>query len=107
MGIKAGIYKDYAIEKIPNFDEIGRPGTDRTYSRERLEDETLCHLYKSHRTLTGWISATSSLLRALQILFIEHGEGGQIFIIDTASCSDIFTAPELRDCLPGLKDTST
>lgn len=92
------------MDEIPSFEDIGAPGTQRAYSRELLEDETLSHLDKYQRTRTGWISTTSSLLRALQILFIEHGEQGQLFVIRTAACEDVFTATELRDCLPGLKN---
>lgn len=102
-GLKAGLYADLAMDDIPNLDEIGTPGTQRAYSRQRLEDETLCHLNKYKRQLTGWISTTSSLLRALQILFIEHREKGQLFIIRTSACQDMFSAAELRDHLPGLR----
>lgn len=104
MGIKAGLYVDLAMDEIPSFEDIGAPGTRQTYSRELLERETLSHLDKYQRTRTGWISTTSSLLRALQILFIEHGEHGQLFVIHTAACKDVFSVRKLRDCLPGLKD---
>lgn len=80
------------------------PGTRRSYSRKRMEDETLSHLNKHERMRTGWISTTSSLLRALQILFFEHREQGQLFVPRTAACKDIFSAPELRDNLPGLEN---
>ncbi len=103
-GIKAGVYVDLAMDKIPSFEDIGTPGTQQTYSRELLEDETLFHLNKYQRTRTGWISTTSSLLRALQILFIEHREQGQLFVLRTAACKDMFSTTELRDCLPGLKN---
>jgi len=103
-GIKAGAYVDLAMDKIPSFEDIGTPGTQQTYSRKLLEDETLSHLNKYQQTRTGWISTTSSLLRALQILLIEHREQGQLFVLRTAACKDIFSATELRDCLPGLKN---
>ena len=33
-----------------------------------------------------------------------HEEGGQLFVACNIACSDVFTAPELRDRLSGLKD---
>lgn len=90
--------------EIPTLEDIGTPGTRRTYPRDLLEDETLCHLDKNQRMWTGWISTTSSLLRALQILFIEHREHGQLFVLRTAACKDIVSVPALRDCLPGLEN---
>ena len=72
---------DWALDKIPSFEEIGTPGTDYAYSLKDYNAETLPHLTKHKRMRTGWISTTSSLLRALQILFIEHGKGGQLFVI--------------------------
>lgn len=90
------------MDDIPSLDDISRPGTYDAYSRQRLEAQTLSHLDKNKRQPTGWISTTSSLLRALQILFIEHREKGQLFIIRTAACQDMFSAAELRDHLPGL-----
>lgn len=92
------------MDEIPSFEDIGTPGTQQSYSRELLEVETLSHLKKYQRMRTGWISTTSSLLRALQILFIEHRKQGQLFVLRTAACKDIFSATELRDCLPGLKN---
>lgn len=103
-GLEARLYADLAMDDIPSLDDIGTPGTQGAYSRQRLEDGTLCHLNKYGRRPTGWISITSSLLRALQILFIEHREQGQLFIIRTAACKDMFSAAELRDCLPGLQN---
>lgn len=82
-GFEAGLYADLAMDDVPNLDEIGMLGTQRAYSRQRLEDETLCHLDKHNRQPTGWISTTSSLLRALRILFIEQREKGQLFVIHT------------------------
>lgn len=91
------------MDEIPTFEDIGTPGTQGTYPRDLLKDETLSHLDKKKRTRTGWISTTSSLLRALHILFIEHREQGQLFVIRTAACKDMFSAPALRDYLPGLE----
>ena len=91
------------MDDIPSLDDISTPGTQHAYSRQRLEFETLCHLDKHKRQAAGWISTTSSLLRAFQILFIEHREKGQLFAIRTAACQDMFSAAELRDHLPGLR----
>lgn len=90
------------MDDIPSLDDISKPGTQDAYSRQRVAAETLSHLDKYKRQPTGWISTTSSLLRALQILFVEHREKGQLFIIRTAACRDMFSAAELRDHLPGL-----
>jgi len=92
------------MDDIPSSDVIGRPGTQRAYSCQQLEDETLCHFNRYGRRRTGWISTTSSLLRALQFLFIEHREQRQLFVICTAACKDIFSATELWDRSPGLKN---
>ena len=43
-------------------------------------------------------------MRALQILFTEHRTQGQLFVLRISACKDVFSAPELRDCLPGLKN---
>lgn len=103
-GLKARLYADLAMDVIPSLDDIGAPGTERAYSRQRLEGETPYHLNKYKRQPTGWISTTSSLLRALQILLIEHREQGQLFVIRPAACKDMFSAAELRDHLPGLRN---
>ncbi|KAG4427023.1 hypothetical protein IFR05_017494 [Cadophora sp. M221] len=79
-GMKAGIYKDWPFEKIPNAKEISRPGHENSYSEQEIIAETLAHLDKHQKEYTtvggrtGWISTTSSLLRALKILFVEHAE---------------------------------
>lgn len=99
-GIKAGRFTSFSPSDIPTFDYV-----DDFWSLEEIENETFSHSYKTNRTPTGWISTTSSLLRALQILLIEHRAGGELFVIDRAACGDIFCATDLWACLPGLKNT--
>jgi hypothetical protein len=107
-GIKAGIYKNQDFSSIPSLNDIGTPGSTYYYRSEAINDETFSHMkFLKGRggSPTGWISTTSSLLRAIQIVFIQHREpGGMVLVIDTKACErgDIFTAPELRDCLPGF-----
>ena len=103
-GIKAEKYVDLAMDNIPSFQNIQTSETQQTYSREVLKRETLSHFNKYQRMRTGSISTTSSLLRAVRILFIEHGAQGQLFVIRTAACKDMFTATELRDYLSGSKN---
>ncbi len=103
-GLRARLYADLNVDDIPSLDDIGTPGTQRAYSCKSRKKKRYATSIKYRRRPTGWISTTFSLLRALQILFIKHREQWQLSIIRTAACKDMFSAAELRDCLPGLQN---
>ncbi|KAI9865561.1 MAG: hypothetical protein M1824_002302 [Vezdaea acicularis] len=73
--MKAGVYKNEPLEDIPGFEQI-ETTAKRRYDRVMLETETTSHFNKYRRLPTGWISTTTSLMRAIQILFVEHRQGG-------------------------------
>lgn len=101
--MKAGVYKNEPVEDIPGFEQI-ETTAKRRYDRVMLETETTSHFNKYRRLPTGWISTTTSLMRAIQILFVEHRQGGNIFVISLADClsSNVYSAPKLITSLPTL-----
>jgi hypothetical protein len=104
--IKAANYADKFMKDIPPFDKAARASA--SYS---ISEETLQHLNKKQTSSkSGWISTTTSLNRAIQILFVDHPDDGEIFIVslqhrlESAEWTDIYPAKEVRDHLPPLKN---
>ncbi|KAH6665150.1 hypothetical protein B0J14DRAFT_235989 [Halenospora varia] len=115
-GIKAAKYADYLMDDIPTLEDISNPAHMSFQTGVSLKEETLLHLdkYQGKKlnekpnpawTRTGWISTTTSLMRALQILFVEHSGNGTIYMISTRACEETgtFSARQFGNSLPELQ----
>ncbi|KAG4439444.1 hypothetical protein IFR05_005091 [Cadophora sp. M221] len=110
-GIKSSRYNDRAMEDILSFDAVARNGQPPHEQAGSLMTKlTLSHFDKTQTmSKSGWISTTTSLNRAIRILFVEHPEDGEIIVISLdcrSRCDDgkdVYTARELAEYLPGLE----
>jgi hypothetical protein len=104
-GFKAQMYGDTRNEDIPTFSDLISPISSSFVAIADMEMDVELHLTWKKKP-TRWISTTTSLMAALQRMFIRHNRRfkPRLCVISTELCleSGIFVSTDLVRSLPGL-----